>query len=97
MRRRARIDANQGDIVNAFRRMGCTVHPTHMIGQGFPDIVVGVAGANLLVEIKDGRKVPSKRKLTPDEKAWHDRWRGTVHIVESGADVEELVNKTRRG
>jgi hypothetical protein len=39
-------------------------------------------GCNLLVEIKDEEQPESKRKLTPDEVEWHQKWRGQVHIVE---------------
>jgi hypothetical protein len=50
-----------------------------------------VRGTNLLIEIKDGQKVPSARKLTPDEAAWHQSWRGQVAIVESVDDALRLV------
>jgi hypothetical protein len=50
----------------------------------------------LLVEIKDGNKIPSKRKLTPDEQKWHDEWRGQKVIVESVEDVVALVNGIKR-
>lgn len=92
MRRAARVDDNQSEIVKAFRKLGATVTPTHMIGQGFPDIVVGYCGVNYLIEIKDGSKVPSQRKLTTDEQDWHDNWKGSVDIVESVSDVVSLIN-----
>jgi len=93
MRRKARIDSNQPQIIEVFRALGASVAPTHTLGQGFPDIVVGWRGINLLVEIKDGDKPPSRRQLTEDEQRWHDEWRGNVVIVESIADVLALLNK----
>ena len=86
MRRAAKVDSNQTEIVEAFRKHGATVKPVHAI-KGFVDIVVGYRGRNLLVEIKDGAKVKSKRKLTPMEQEFHDEWRGKVHIVECLDDV----------
>lgn len=86
-RRIARIDANQTDITQALRQMGATVLHTHQLGQGAPDLAVGWQGVNLFLEIKDGSKPPSKRKLTPDEAAWHETWRGQVSIVESVEDA----------
>lgn len=40
-------------------------------------------GVNLMVEIKDDSKPPSKRKLTPDEVEWHEKWQGQIAIVEN--------------
>ena len=94
--RAGRVDANQPEIVKAFRDLGCTVAITSNVRDGFPDIVVGIHGINVLVEIKDGSKPPSKRKLTPDEQQWHDTWKGGVVIVESVEDVITLVNNLRR-
>lgn len=89
MRRAAKVDANQAQIVAALRDIGATVQPLHTVGGGCPDIAVGYMGVTLLLEIKDGDKVPSKRKLTPDEVEWHEAWRGQVDVVE---DVEEALS-----
>ena len=94
--RAGRTDTNQTEIVEVFRSLGCSVHITSNVSHGFPDIVVGVCGLNLLVEIKDGNKIPSQRKLTPDEQKWHDEWRGQKVIVESVDDVVALVNGIKR-
>jgi hypothetical protein len=84
VRRAAHIDANQGAIVDALRKAGASVEPKlARIGEGCPDLLVGVRGVNALFEVKDGLKSASKRKLTPDEKNWHDAWRGKVYVVES--------------
>lgn len=87
MRRAARIDGNQKKLVKQCRKAGMTVAHTHMIGKGFPDIVVGYRGRNELIEIKDPDKPPSKKKLTPDEVEWHNNWRGSVHVCETIDDV----------
>ena len=88
----AKTDANQSEIVQAMRRMGASVQHTHMIGRGCPDILAGIRGVNLFLEVKDGKKSPSKRRLTPDETEWHDSWRGQVAIVESIDDALALLN-----
>ena len=92
MKRAARIDANQTAITQALRRMGASVQHLHTLGAGCPDLLVGFRGVNLLMEVKDGEKIPSKRKLTPDEQEWHDTWRGQVSIVESVEDAVNLLN-----
>lgn len=48
MRRAARVDANQKEIVRAWRQVGARVALTHMVGNGFPDAVVGFRGQVLL-------------------------------------------------
>jgi len=80
-RRAAAVDANQPEIVKALRSVGATVQHLHTVGKGCPDILVGHRGRNFLLEIKDGAKVPSARKLTDDEAAWHQQWLGNVAIV----------------
>lgn len=90
MRTRGRVDENQSDIVEKFRGMGYSVAITSNLGNGFPDIVVGKYGVNVLVEIKDGAKSPSRRKLTEDEQRFHDTWRGAACVIESEYDCEEL-------
>jgi len=90
MRRAAKADDNQPQIVKAFRQLGFSVAHTHTIGKGFPDIVVGRNGINTLVEIKDGKKVKSQKQLTADEKEFHENWRGTIIIIESVEDVIEF-------
>lgn len=90
MRRAGRTDANQTAVVQALRNMGCSVAITSGAGNGLPDIIVGVHGVNLLIEIKDSEKVPSAKKLTPAEQYFVDNWKGlAVKIVET---PEEAVN-----
>ena len=87
MRRAAKVDINQGDIVLALRRAGCTVYPTHMVGHGFPDLVVGKHGKNYLMEIKSN----NVKKLTEDERQFFDEWRGQVCVVRSPEEALAVV------
>lgn len=95
MRRAAKVDRNQAEIVEFFRGMGCSVAHTHMIGQGFPDIIVGWQGRNFLIEIKDLNQPPSKRKLTLAEQEWHEAWRGQVCTLTSVTDAIEALRQWR--
>lgn len=94
MRRAAKIDDNQREIVSALRRVGCSVQSLAGVGKGVPDLVVGFRKRNFLLEIKDGSKSPSKRKLTPDEQNFHSMWKGQVVIVETVADALKVVGAT---
>lgn len=88
MRRQARVDDNQAEIVAALRKIGASVQPLHAVGSGCPDILVGWRGFNTILEIKDGKKPPSARKLTPDQEKWHAAWMGQVTVVET---VEQAI------
>ena len=83
MRRAARIDANQTQIVSALRSVGASVELLSAVGKGCPDLLVGYRGMNLLMEVKDGKKPPSERKLTSDQIVWHREWKGVVTVVNS--------------
>lgn len=88
MRRAARVDANQREIIDALRAAGASVQPLHTVGDGVPDLLVGKHGRTHLIEIKDGSKRPSERRLTSDQQEWHAWWRGTpVYIVQSADEA----------
>lgn len=81
VRRRAKVDANQAEIVQVLRRIGATVQSLAEVGDGCPDFLVGFRGRNYLLEVKDGSKSLSRRRLTEDEQRWHVVWAGQVRIV----------------
>lgn len=91
MRYAARIDANQTQIVSALRAAGATVQSLSAVGQGCPDLLVGYQGKNILMELKDGKKPPSERKLTSDQIVWHSEWKGVVFLVTSVNEALQLL------
>ena len=93
MRRAARIDENQPEVVETFEKMGASVLHTHQLGQGAPDIVIGYKNKNVLIEIKDSKKPPSKRRLTPDEEKFHKLWKGDIRVVESADDAANIIRE----
>jgi hypothetical protein len=99
MRVRPKKDSNHKDIVGTFRACHASVMDTASLGNGCPDLVIGYKGYqtgimyNVLVEIKDGSKPPSKRKLTLDEVEFMTTWRGKYVIIESVDDVIALLRE----
>lgn len=91
--RAAKVDANQKEIVEALRKIGCTVQILSSVGKGCPDILIGFRGSNYLAELKDGKKSKSEQKLTPDQVKWHSLWNGQVSVINSVEDAIKLVNK----
>jgi hypothetical protein len=64
---------------------------TASLGNGCPDLVIAFNGKMACVEIKDGTKPPSARKLTLDEVEFMNTWRGKYVIIESVDDVIALL------
>jgi len=93
--RRSRADDNQSQIVISLRGIGACVQSLTSVGDGCPDLLVGYHGQLYLLEVKDGKKYPSQRKLRDTQVRWHDHWlrtaRVTVHVVESFEDCLEVI------
>lgn len=95
-----RVDKNQPTIVKRFRHHGCTVAILSSVGNGLPDILVSKEVGekytyyrwSALIEIKDGSKPPSARKLTPDEQAFKDTWQGEYYVICSEQEVDDLID-----
>ena len=88
-----RTDDNQREIVAALRAIGATVQDLSAVGKGCPDLLVGMQGRNLLLEVK---KPPGPRggqagKLTEDQVSWHGSWRGQVAIVSGVSSAVQAV------
>lgn len=66
-----RVDANQGEVVEALEAVGAVVKVLAQTGDGVTDLLVWFRGAYYLLEVKDGSKPPSARKLTPAQVVFH--------------------------
>jgi hypothetical protein len=53
MRRAARKDLNQTEIVETLRRAGASVVLTFRLGEGIPDILVGVPGVTIVGHVSE--------------------------------------------
>ncbi|WP_333609339.1 hypothetical protein [Arsukibacterium sp.] len=93
--RKAKTDANQQEIVGFFRLNGFSVAITSAAHDGFPDLVIGFNGITVLVEVKDGSLVPSKRRLTPKQIEFHNEFKGAITVVESIEQAAALVKKVK--
>lgn len=97
--RRTRKDANHTEIVHALERAGYTVEDLSAVGGGCPDLLVGAAGRNVLLEIKNPKRKGGKNNnanTLERQKAWRTCWNGEVHVVET---VDQALNvmRTRPG
>lgn len=86
MRRAAKVDLNQAEIVSALRAVHAEVEPLHFVGHGVPDLLVSYQGQNFLLEVKHGNG-----DLTPDQKVWHRKWVGQVDVVRTPAEALAVI------
>jgi len=91
MQRAARKDANHAEIQKFFESKGYSVLDLSQLKNAC-DIVVSYMGITVMIEIKDGSKIPSKRKLTEGEIAFRNKWRTNGHwqLIESLEQAQEL-------
>ena len=90
-----RKDANHQAILAAFRALGCTVLDISDLPCG-ADAVVGRSGISNVIEIKDGSKPPSARKLTDSEKTMRETWKGGFWVISDLGDVQACVRHLTR-
>lgn len=95
MRQKAKVDDNQAEIVKALRDAGASVAVTSAQHKGFPDLVVGYKGKTFLLEVKDGAKPPSARRLTADQERFFSDWVGHCAVVHSAAEALAEIGHSR--
>lgn len=80
MRHRGRTDSTHKAVVEALRAAGCTVVSLANVGSSIPDLLVGVNGRNVLLEVKSERARVKQGKVEnatrERQESWAARWRG---------------------
>lgn len=90
MRRAAKVDEAHADIVEGLRTAGYSVLSLAAVGKGCPDLLCGVSGRNVLLEIKSRGE-----KLNSVQKPWHRAWKGRAHVVWSLDDALFVMENYR--
>jgi len=86
MRRAAKVDVNQGSIVAALRAAGATVQHLQGVGDGAPDLLVGAAGRNYLIEVK-----PKGKNLRTEQETWFNAWNGQAGVAHTDEDALRII------
>ena len=92
MRRAARIDENQPEIIHALRKAGAAVTPLHRVGGGVSDLLVSWRQRWFLLEVKNPLKPKADQDLTPGQKRWVGAQHAPVHIVYSAEEAVGLLS-----
>lgn len=86
MRRDARVDTNQADVVATLRAAGVKVRHLHMVGQGCPDLIAcDPYGVLWLIEVKS-----AGGELTPAQVEFQEEW--PVLVVTDAIQALEAMN-----
>jgi len=91
-RRAAKVDDNQKDIVKLFRKHGWYVLIISQL-KNCCDIIVSKRGRTVAIEIKDGKKAPSARKLSEGELKFKNEWQGEYALVETEEDALKVIKE----
>jgi hypothetical protein len=94
--RARRKDSNHVSVGDYLRALGWSVLDLAKHGVSV-DYVVGKPGIAVLLEVKDGAKPPSARKLTPAEEELKANWQGPYIIALSGEDAAQQLLQLYRG
>ena len=89
MFRAARKDANHKEIADTFKKCGWSVLDVSQL-KNCCDIIVSKSKRTITVEIKDGSKPPSQRRLTEGEIKFRNNWQGEYALIKSSEDVLKL-------
>lgn len=89
MRTAARKDDNHNEVIKAFNSLGWSDLDISQL-KNCCDAFISKSGVTVAIEIKDGSKPPSQRKLTPGEVKFKNRWKGKYEIIQSIDDVLTL-------
>jgi len=89
----AKVDDNQKNIVKILRRSGAFVLSIAMVKNAF-DLVVAYRGKVYCMEVKDGSKQPSSRKLSDGEIHAARKLEATgvtYHVVKSAEEALKTI------
>jgi hypothetical protein len=91
MRRRAKVDRNHAEVRDALRQIGWWVKDASKWGEGWPDLMIAKPGRYMFVEVKDGTRPPSERKLTPAQVRVHAELQAAGVPVVVVTSVEQAI------
>ena len=87
-----RADENQARIVKRLRQIGATVEILSQVGNGCPDLLVGISGSvNVLLEVKQ-----PGGKLSEAQEEWHRKWAGQRAVVHDEFEAIAVINEINR-
>jgi hypothetical protein len=88
--RKAKRDANEGEIITALRRVGASVQPLSI--PNVPDMIVGFRGRNFLLEVKT-----AKGREETGQVEWAQLWSGQRAVVRTVGEAFAAIGLMTEG
>lgn len=97
-KRAHRVDNSQAELFADLRRFGFSVADTSMVGDDFPDAVIGRQGITTLLEVKTPRGLIGSYRISPGQKVFARDWRGSPILVGHEAErvAKEFIQLAKR-
>jgi Holliday junction resolvase len=87
LRRAAKVDSTQAAIVKALRGYGCSVTSLAPVGNGCPDLLVGIHKRTGLIECKTDEASRTKTQGLRDKQIkWWQEWKGGPVAIVTDVD-----------
>tara|TARA_R110000803_G_scaffold142564_3_gene208831 strand:+ start:169 stop:459 length:291 start_codon:yes stop_codon:yes gene_type:complete len=85
----AKVDANQHQIIDDLKKIGCQVEPL-MGSAGMPDLICCLRNRLVMFEIKNP---DGKNKVNSFQIDFHEKFKGHCHVVRSSQEALEIMTK----
>lgn len=92
MRRKARVDLSQAEIVRSLRSIGVYVLLLNSVGNGCPDAACWYRGVWVWLEFK----TPGQGRLTVAQIEFLEKFPGLYHVVQSADEAVRVVVEAAR-
>lgn len=91
-----KVDSNHKAVSDAFEAAGASVLSLAPLGKNAPDLLVGLCGRAILVEVKPDTHLKAHMP-TEGQVKFAKGWRGGfVHLIRTPGQAVELVNAVRQ-
>ena len=90
MFRAAKKDVNHNEIADIFKKNGWSVLDVSQLKKCC-DMFIAKRGRTIAVEVKDGAKPPSARKLTDGELIFARNWNGEYRVITTEQEALDLI------
>lgn len=97
MRRAAKVDGNQAEIVEALRAIpGCKVRSLAQLGNDMPDLLVGYRGFNFLVELKNPEYPNGHKERRERQATFRAEWTGQCIVASTVSEIISTMTGWQR-
>ena len=91
-----RVDENTRDVTRELEALGYAVLQVGSPANRAPDLLVGCAAGNFLVELKHPKRAKKHPERLAQQQEWRAAWPGPVTVATSAAEVHAWIYAVKR-